>query len=80
MTITNKRLIIDPDIRQQLMALAETSGHDPQEMVNCALHQYLMYETKVLAKIRVGVEQAGTGLVASHREVVAGLHKRIANR
>jgi predicted transcriptional regulator len=71
-------LTVNPELEQQLMALADASGRDAQEMANRALQQYIARETEIVAKIRIGLEQAERGQTSSHADVVARQNARLA--
>jgi predicted transcriptional regulator len=71
-------LTVNPDLEQQLVALADASGRDAQEMADKALQQYIAREAEIVTKIRIGLEQAGRGQMSSHADVVARMDAKLA--
>jgi len=71
-------LTVSLDLEQQLVALADASGRNPQEMTDKALRQYIAREAEIIAKIRNGVAQADRGQTSPHADVMARIDARLA--
>jgi predicted transcriptional regulator len=70
-------LTVDPDLEQQLVALADASGRNPQEMTDKALRQYIAREAEIIAKIRNGLVQAERGQTSPHGDVMARIDAKL---
>lgn len=71
-------LTVNPDLEQQLVALADASGRNPQEMTDKALRQYIAREAEIIAKIRNGLAQADRSQTSPHADVMARIDAKLA--
>lgn len=73
-------LIVTAEIESKLRAIAAETGRDPQEIAETALRHYVEHEANVVARIKLGLEQADRGEVVTHDQVMAELEALIADR
>ena len=66
----------DPEIREQLDRIAEQMDRPRAWVIKEAVSQYLERETRYLAEVQKGIDDAEAGRVISHEEVAARLQAK----
>ena len=72
------QLRVKPEIEKQIVALADATGYDPQQLTDEALRHFVEHEAGIIAKIKAGVEAADHGDIMPHDQVMAELEERLA--
>lgn len=72
------RLSVNPELEKQIIALADATGHDPQQLTDVALRHFVENEARIIADIRAGIEATDRGDTVPHDQVMAEIEPLLA--